>query len=660
MTKAAATSVKIQVFGFRKNFAISAALIFVLLSVFSCSNIPEDNNQSAQRMFTDFERKIAQKMALDIRYFCQDNLIDSKLCRQSVTQLPQELAEIVTEGNIGGVVLFAENLVSNEQIITLTHDLQQAALASKSAKPLIISIDQEGGRVARLPHATSFAGNMAVGATYANAKDKTHHAISSSKVIATELSVLGINNNYAPVIDVNTNSANPVINTRSFGENPQQVAELGVAVVNTLQAQGLMSTLKHFPGHGDTHVDSHLGLPRVDHDLATIEQSDLAPFRWALKHSDPAMIMTAHIQYPALDDSVITTKDGEKTIRPATMSRKIITDLLRKQMAFKGIIATDALDMAGIAHYFDQETAVIETIKAGADLIVMPFKVRVPSDVDKFKLFVKSVSKKLLASIEQGQFSSREIDESLARINHYKEQYIHLPSTTLAEQIALADKTVANEAHLKAQQSLANDATVLVKNNATTLPIAPKKIEHIHVLVADTQSQQALQKAITQQWQKAGQRQLKITSIVAEQEKSFARIQNISQLNEADLVIAAIDIKLVSAVDLGGVDDLVKQAINKHKSGQVAVNTKQANYGQLVQLQLALAKEQGIKSLLIAQGSPFLIAPFLEDVDSALLTFDDRVMADTNGQVFSAGFNASMAIATGQLKVNGVLPVTVN
>ncbi len=641
----------------KKALVICTLVGFSLLTLSSCSNMSvEEDNQATRLMFTDFERKIAQKMVLDIRYFCNEPPAIGEYCQQSVTRLPSALADLIQETDIGGVVLFAENLVSNQQVIQLTTDLQKAALGSKSAKPLIISIDQEGGRVARLPHATSFAGNMAIGATYA--KNKSKYATSSSQVIGAELNALGINNNYAPVIDVNTNADNPVINTRSFGENPQQVAELGVAVVNGLQSQGVMATLKHFPGHGDTHVDSHLGLPRVDHDLATIEKSDLAPFKWAIEHSAPAMIMTAHIQYPALDSSTFINKNGEETIRPATMSRKILTDLLRDKMAYQGIIATDALDMAGIAHYFDKVTATVETLSAGADLVVMPFKVRATEDVDKFKSFVKAVSAKLAEKMVQGQLSNSEIDESLARLNHYKDKYIEIPSTTVAEQVAQADNVIASEDHLAKQQLLANDATLLLKNNANTLPIKPEKTKHIHLLVPSEQEQQALQNAIVKQWQKAGQTQLKITSIIGDQDKAMAKIQNISQLRQADLVIATVDIKAVSAVDLGGIDDLLQQAVNRHKSGQAHSPSTQANYGQLVQLQMALAKQQKIKSLLVAQGSPFLVAPYLESTDTALLIFDDKVMTSANGNHFSAGMNASIAIATGQQQVNGVLPVT--
>jgi len=654
-----------------------------------------DDLKEAQLIFTDFERKIAQKMALDIRYFCDESytedlnqdlhknvpqssyksLFKDRSNQKSVTKLPLILAKLIQDTDIGGIVLFAENLVSTDQIIRLTTDLQNAALASKSAKPLIISIDQEGGRVVRLPHATSFAGNMAIGATYAN--NKTNFAIRSGEIIGKELNALGINNNYAPVVDVNINAENPVINTRSFGESPQQVSKLGVAVVNGLQKFNVMATLKHFPGHGDTHIDSHLGLPRVDHDLATIEKIDLAPFKWAINNSEPAMIMTAHIQYPALDNTTFISKEGVKTMRPATMSRKILTDLLRDKMKFKGIIATDALDMAGVAHYFDEVTATVETFAAGADLAVMPFKIRVPDDIDKFKRYVKAVSKQLNQKITQGQLSYNEIDQSLARLNYYKNKYIRLSKLPVQEQIKQADQIIACDEHIAQQQLLVNEATVLLKNKNNSLPLSPDKIKHIHLLVASEQDRQALQYAITKQWKKtkqwhqAGKNSLKITSVIGSQKNTLANIKNISQLSQADLVIATVDMKITSAVDLGGVDDLLKQTGNSKVITEQSLNKSQLpqavsaepvpaepEYDQLVQWQIALAKKYAVKSLLIARGSPYLISPYLKSVDSALLIFDDKVIKNSKGDYISAGINASLAIAVGASQAKGVLPVS--
>ena len=433
------------------------------------------------KQLSDFERLVATKMALDIRYFCAE-VSSSKSgspeqCVKPVTKLPQPLADMITVTGIGSVVLFAENLVTTKQIIQLTHDLQQAALQSPSKQPLIISIDQEGGRVVRLPHATSFAGNMAIGATYED--HGVRFAAQTSMVIAKELTALGINNNYAPVVDVNTNAANPVINTRSFGEDPQQVAQLGVAAVNGFQQNGVMATLKHFPGHGDTHVDSHLGLPLVAHALATINKQDLAPFLWAINNSSPAMIMTAHIQYPALDDSTVMNKAGEKIIRPATMSRKILTDLLRNKMAFDGIIATDALDMAGIAHYFDEVTAVVETFVAGADLAVMPFKVRKVADIDKFYQFIKEVAQKLQQKITNNELLSAELSQSINRINRYKAQYCQLAKISVTKQIFLAEKLIAQPEHLALEQSLADSAVVQLTTTQNSLPINIDEINRI-------------------------------------------------------------------------------------------------------------------------------------------------------------------------------------
>ncbi len=639
---------------------------FFLLGLSACQSVTEQANED--EMFTEFEKKIAQKLVLDIRYFCPPSLKDqgtNQPCLQAVTQLPEALANMITNTSIGGVVLFAENLISTPQIVQLTHDLQQAALKSATAKPLIISIDQEGGRVVRLPHATSFAGNMAIGATYTD--HKTKFATQTSAVIAQELISLGINNNYAPVVDVNTNANNPVINTRSFGDNPQKVAELGVAAVNSFQQFGVMATLKHFPGHGDTHIDSHLGLPLVAHDLATIKKQDLAPFQWAIKHSSPAMIMTAHIQYPALDDSTIENIDGEKIIRPATMSRKILTDLLRDEMGFDGLIATDALDMAGISHYFDAVTTVAETFTAGADLAVMPFKIRQPSDLEEFTLFIKAVAKAVTVKIKQGELTQVDIDNSVVRINQYKTKYISLPTASLPDKILSAQQVVAQKSALQLEQKLADNSVVLLKNetekNSSILPLSLNKTQRIHLLVANQQEFLALQQAIKYHWQKAGVSKIILSSILADSDDAFAQVQNTKSLLNADIVIATIDVKLASAVDFGGAEDLATQAINdkKYKRKTKTANknsSSEANYSQIVELQLIRARQQKIPTLLIAKGSPYLTTPYVDLADAVLLTFEDRIYQNDQMQFYSAGFNTSMAIAVGRQKAIGQLPVS--
>ncbi len=605
--------------------------------------------------FSDFENQIAAKMALDIRYFCPESAIVQRgQCLKAVTKLPAALADVITKTGIGSVVLFAENLASTKQVIQLTSDLQKAAVQSKSGQPLIISIDQEGGRVVRLPQATSFAGNMAIGATYL--ANGTKFATDTSTVIAKELKLLGINNNYAPVVDVNTNADNPVINTRSFGEDPKRVAELGAAAVNGFQKQGIMATLKHFPGHGDTHVDSHLGLPLVAHDLATIKKKDIAPFQWAIKHSDPAMIMTAHIQYPALDDSTIENNLGNKIIRPATMSRKILTDLLRKEMAFDGIIATDALDMAGISHYFDEVTAVVETFVAGADLAVMPFKIRKSEDIEKFYVFIKAVAQALQQKIAKNEFLLTEVTQSLVRINRYKGKYITLPKTSIVEQISLAEQQIAQAQYLELEQFLADNSVVLLTNKQDRLPINVTKINRIHLFVLNWQEFRALKKAITVHWRKAGESVPQISATVVEENDAQAQIKNTEKLVKADLIIATIDTKIASAVDIGGAEDVLAQMYAQNEQNKNELN--KVSYEQLLTYQLQQAQQKKVTSVLVVKGSPYLLQSYIELADAILVTFDDRIYQKDNDTSYSPGYNTSMGIILGNQQALGKLPVS--
>ena len=651
-------------------YLAASSLIIVSMALSACQsqaieknmttkhNKPSKTSLSAKVAFTEFEQQITQRMSLDIRYYCADingkaSVPTSKHCRQAVTELPQALAQLISSTSVGGIVLFAENVQEIAQVVKLTSDIQQAAVKSVQGKQLIISMDQEGGRVARFAKMTGFAGNMAIGASYP--QHGTHFATQVNAVIAKELKALGINNNYAPVVDVNTNVDNPVINTRSFGESPQQVAELGVSAVNAMQAQGVMATLKHFPGHGDTHVDSHLGLPRVDHDRAIIDKVDLAPFAWAIKHAKPAMIMTAHIQYPALDDSIFFSQSGAQLIRPATMSRKILTNLLREEMAFDGIIATDALDMAGVTHFFTDVEAVVETFIAGADLAVMPFKVRTPKDIAAFNVFIKDVAKALTQRIEQGDYKLAEFEQSVARLNKYKKQYAAMSNDSLTQQVITAKAIIANANahHITTEQALADAAVTLLKDDQL-LPLDMSKVKNLHFIVANQQELAALTYAATTALaKKHTEKQLtaiKISHFIADTDRYDAQAERV--LAKADVVIATVDIKTASLVDLGGMDDLTPSY------GSAAAQRQKLTYSTLLKQQLALAAKASTPTILIAKGSPFLINEYSELVDTVLLNFDDRIYQDNNQQAISPGFNASMAVIVNEGLGQGELPVT--
>ncbi len=609
---------------------------------------------------TMFEQQIAQRMSLDIRYFCADidgkaSVPSSKHCRKPLTHLPAELAQLISTTSLGGIVLFAENVETIEQVVTLTHDIQQAALSSPQAKPLIIAIDQEGGRVARFAKMTGFAGNMAIGASYPSHGSYFSQAVNT--IIAKELKVLGINNNYAPVVDVNTNAKNPVINTRSFGESAEQVAELGTAAVKAIQTQGIMATLKHFPGHGNTHVDSHLGLPRVDHNQVMIDKVDLAPFAEAIKHAQPAMIMTAHIQYPALDSSVFVNDAGDTFIRPATMSRKILTDLLRQKMKFNGIIATDALDMAGISHFFNDVEAVVETFVAGADLAVMPFKVRTPDDALAFHGFVKAVATSLLRRIEQGDYSRGQFEQCVSRLNHYSQKYIQVSKQSLASKIELAKKVIANDLHLSVEQALADAAVTVLKQNQT-LPVNLTLIKNIYLLASEPSELSALHTAlesvlVTKMSTKALS-SLVIHTFNAQGADVAGLVTKIGeQVNSGSaLLIASVDIKTASLVDLGGMDDLTPS----YGSGEE--QQRKLTYQALLTEQLTQAKKLNLPTMLIAKGSPFLLTPYSNLVDTLLLNYDDRIYLNNQQKLISPGFNASMQVIFNTGESRGKLPVS--
>ncbi|WP_334031438.1 glycoside hydrolase family 3 N-terminal domain-containing protein [Alteromonas sp. P256] len=381
---------------FRKSLFIAGFITAVAVpcfaSDFSASFTPSSaNSEVSDAQLTKAKLMIGQKMMLDLRYFCQDDTL-SKQCRTPVTSIPQPLLNLLSSENIGGVILFSENIHSAKQLVTMNYELQ-ANMRQAGKEALFIAVDQEGGRVARLPTTIlpAFAGNLAIGASahqHGNA-----FASNIGEHIGRTLLPLGINTNFAPSVDINSEPNNPVINVRSFGESPEQTAELGEAFVSAMQKAGVLSALKHFPGHGDTRVDSHSGLPLVDHSLKQAQSGDLLPFANIINSdTPPAMVMSAHIQYPSLDNTTIKNKQGELQIVPATLSKRILTDMLRNRLGFDGLIVTDALDMAGISQFFTQEEAVMMAFDAGADIALMPYTIRNQRDIAAFKAMLNSLA----------------------------------------------------------------------------------------------------------------------------------------------------------------------------------------------------------------------------------------------------------------------------
>jgi beta-N-acetylhexosaminidase len=270
------------------------------------------------------------------------------------TEFNADLRFIIEELKAGGLILFAANLVTPDQISNLCRSVQDYAKTC-GQPPLFIAIDQEGGRVARLKAPfTQFPGNPFM----KHEADAVHFA----EVTAAELNQVGINMNMAPVMDIALENSSSIMAQRAFGSDPDWVVRLGVAVIEHLQANNIMAVAKHFPGIGRTVQDSHLDLPVLEDDLSGLEQFDLIPFQASIRHGVCGM-MLSHIFYPKLDPQW-----------PASLSSRIADDLLRKQMGYDGLVLTDDLDMGAITKHFDIRTAILQVLAADIDLALICHK----------------------------------------------------------------------------------------------------------------------------------------------------------------------------------------------------------------------------------------------------------------------------------------------
>ncbi|MCR5128180.1 MAG: glycoside hydrolase family 3 protein [Lachnospiraceae bacterium] len=396
----------------------------------------------------------------------------------NVTELNDEIRACIAKYHFGGTVLFAENCRDAEQVLKLTTEIQKTNLAGGGI-PMLIAADQEGGTVARIGFGTSGTGNMSLAAT-----GDPQYAHDMAAVFGEELSVLGINTDFAPVLDVNKNPNNPVIGIRSFSDDPNLVAQYGIAYMQGLHDTGTIATLKHFPGHGNTDTDSHTGFPCINESYEALKNSDLVPFQAAID-AGADMIMTAHIQYPQIEkQTYISKSSGEEVYLPATMSRTILTGILRQDMGFDGVIVTDALDMAAIADNFQMDDVICLSINAGVDMILLP----IITDTDKFHE-TERIVESTVAMVKDGRISEEQVDASVRRILRLKERYglLDRKDFSLSEaQITQAVTGVGNPQHRNTAYQTALKSLTLVKNENSAFPIIPKAGENVYVLFADS------------------------------------------------------------------------------------------------------------------------------------------------------------------------------
>ena len=597
-----------------------------------------------------FERQVAQRMMISVRYFCEQGLNGKKYCLEPVTKLPSAIADLIESTDLGGVVLFAENISDHSQVIKLTSDLQSAALKSQSQKPLFICIDQEGGRVVRLNResSTAFSGNMAIGASYH--EKGVHHAQQVGRVIGNELNALGINLNFSPDVDVNNNPDNPVINVRSFGEKPEVVSELGIAMMDAFQKEKVIATLKHFPGHGNTSIDSHTGLPIVGYDAETIYKTDLLPFKHAIEQSNPGMVMTAHIQYPNLDDTEIDTINGERIVLPATLSKEVLTNLLKDKMKFKGVVITDALNMAGISHHFNLEDATAISLLAGADVALMPFRIRVHQDVNRFKHFIKAVAEKML----KDDFVYSQMEDSLKRINALKNEYaLTAQAKELADQdnftvrVENAEMRLASQSHRDIQKQLAFDSVTLIKRHPIYFPISENTGRSIHVVVQDSQQREVVERAMKYYWTTTNTEKLKLTfTLLAEYRQGVVE----QEITDSAAVILFYSERRESAVVKGEFDDYEQETKSQ-------IGTEEKRLDALIHC-LEFAKSALKPTLVAGMQSPYEMRKFLELADSIVVAYDASIYQDVSTNRYTGvTYDAVVATILGAEIARGQLPV---
>lgn len=391
-------------------------------------------------------------IALGVFEACSPSKPDPEEVRKKVGQMfllafsgqdAETVLPFITERGIGGLYLSNENLGSPQEAATLLNELQQASMDGIAGLPLLTAGDQEGAWGVMVPHSTTGPGNMALGAAPVEHTEKMYG------VFSREISSVGMFCDLSPVADVNSNPLNPIIGTRSFGEDPEKVAERVRAAVRGLHANNVIATAKHFPGHGNTDSDSHSGLPKVSRSLEEIESIDLLPFKAAVEEGVD-MVMTAHIIYEALDPD-----------NPSTLSKKILTGYLREKLGFEGVIITDSFNMWAIQKNYDPGEAAVQAILAGADLIMLAEE-RYGEDVGDYKKSQTALIDRVEQAVMNGEISMERINESYERIKGLKEKF------RLAERLPVdvqkARELVGHGEHREAAVQAAEAALIVRKD----------------------------------------------------------------------------------------------------------------------------------------------------------------------------------------------------
>jgi beta-N-acetylhexosaminidase len=504
--------------------------------------------------------------------------------------VPEEVKELIHEYHIGSIILFGRNIGTPEEVLTLTRELQYEAKKAGYNQPLLICTDQENGVVRRLGEgATMFPGAMTLGAA-----GRVDNAYQVGYASAVELKALGINWNLAPVLDVNNNPDNPVIGVRSFGESPEKVSDFGKASMKGMQDAGMATTLKHFPGHGDTNVDSHKDLPTIAHDLERLERVELRPFRECIQ-AGADTVMTAHVYFPAFESN-----EGV----PATLSKNVISGLLREKLGFNGVITTDCLEMNAISQTIGTPLGGVEAVKAGVDMIMVSH--RYAWQVDTIKEIIRAV--------EGGEIEEATIDLALKRIAALKDKYLNWNDMEIQK-----TSVVGTKEHEKLAYEVYKQAVTIVKDNGI-LPLATSDSHRILVLYPEKNKTMAVEDQRYSRFDLGG---------VIREYKPFADVYQFE-----------------NQLDASAIDELVKKA---SQYDTIIVGTLTALPGSSQISLIEKLVEKSCKIIVVAMRSPYDLS-YLPPIDCYINTYEFSYPA----------LKAAAGAIFGFETVSGKLPVTVH
>ncbi len=613
----------------KKSFRILAVMIALTMfvSAFPVQNIRAQSETGTEESIDidkqvngiianmTIEQKLAQMMIIAIRYEPDTS--------KGITKLTKAYKKLLKKYDFGGLIMYANNMTDINQTVTMIREAQSASMKSANGIPMFICVDQEGGLVNRVSFGTTGSGNMALAAT-----GDTSNTEEIAGILGEEISALGFNMDFAPVSDVNNNPDNPVIGTRSFSEDPNTVAENVVAFIDGLNKYNISTSVKHFPGHGNVGEDSHTKLPLSELTLDELKECELIPFEAGIE-AGADMIMTAHIQYPNIDDTTYISKDdGKEVYLPATLSKKIMTGLLRDEMGFDGIIISDSMQMDAIATHFDETDAAVLAINAGVDLLIRPSDVYQDDEINTFP-DVNKYMKKLAARVKAGDITEERLDESVGRILRLKFKKGIMTDTlsvTKKTQIKNAKKVVGIPENHTREWEIASEGITLVKNENNAFPIDGMSGENTLILIPSEYRRASVEYAINRL-----------------EKESLVNPKNVDVICYSDITIK---------------NKALKKALNK--ADNVLILSQSTKKNDLVCSIIEKAHKNGAKVTFLSLNLPYDIACYT-DVDAALCAYHAYGSAyDSEG---NGPFNLNVAVAVcsvfAESVPQGTLPVNI-